>query len=68
MESILSASIIISSFKQTQIAAIQESKIPKKTKVGIIPFVHNFEVSAFIQWNSLPYKYTFIIHNMMHSF
>ena len=32
-------------FQQQQIAAIQESKLSKKSKVGVIPFVHNFEVS-----------------------
>ncbi len=51
---------LFSLFQKQQIIAIEEFKLSKKNRVGIIPFVHNFEVNLFfkshtvLRWTAVP--------------
>ena len=40
-------------FQKNQIKAIEETKVAKKSKCGIIPFVHSFEVNPLWSINKI---------------
>ena len=48
-----------------QIKAVEESRVSRKTRCGIISFVHNFEVSFY---NSFKNKFKFwSVHGIMNT-